>query len=228
MQNCTTSCPCGWGSQFAGYFNSYVTVKNNAAGGRSIQTWMYEPNVSTTMGTNGECVTVETNSTRWATTLSSIKAGDYLFIQFGINDGSSTCNRHVGTARYQTLMTRMAKAALDKGAHPILLTAVSAISCSGSTAKATRGFLTETRAAATALGIPIIDLHQLSINLYNTLGLCPLPAGNSDVSATTGGAVGAFFCDDHTHFDKGGALQIAGLVANALKTQGIPLAAYLK
>ena len=26
-----------------------------------------------------------------------MKAGDYLFIQFGINDGDSACPRHVGT-----------------------------------------------------------------------------------------------------------------------------------
>jgi hypothetical protein len=176
MQNCSSSCPCGWGSQFAKYFSSYVTVKNNAVGGR----------------------------------------------------GATTCARHVGTARYQTLMTRMAKAALDKGAQPILLTAVSAISCSGSTAKATRGFLTETKVAAQALGIPVIDLHQLSINLYNSLKFCPLPSGNWDISATTGGAVGTFFCDAHTHFDTTGAYQIAGVVANALKTQDIALASYLK
>jgi lysophospholipase L1-like esterase len=40
--------------------------------------------------------------------------------------------------------------------------------------------------------------------------------------------VGAFFCNDHTHFEAYGAQQIAKLVAGALRTQGIPLAAYLK
>ncbi|MGC4064244.1 MAG: GDSL-type esterase/lipase family protein [Polyangiaceae bacterium] len=223
-----STCPYGWGGKFASYFNTSVTVKNNAAGGRSIQTWMYEPNVSTTMGSNGECVVTETNSARWATTLSGMKAGDYLFIQFGINDGSATCDRHVGSARYQALMTRMAQAALDRGAHPIVLTAVGMIKCSGSTAVASRGFLTETKAVATALKIPVIDLHQLSTALYNTLKFCPLPAGNTDISATTGGAVGAFFCDDHTHFDQTGATQIAAVVAKALRDQSIPLAAYLK
>jgi lysophospholipase L1-like esterase len=189
---------------------------------------MFEPNVKTTMGSNGECVVTETNSARWAETLAGMKAGDYLFIQFGINDGSATCDRHVGSARYQALMTRMAQAALDRGAHPVLLTAVGMIKCSGSTAVASRGFLTETRAAGTALKVPVIDLHQLSTALYNTLKFCPLPAGNSDISASTGGAVGAFFCNDHTHFDKSGALQIAGVVAKALRDQSVPLAAYLK
>lgn len=48
-----------------------------------------------------------------------------------------------------------------------------------------------------------------------------------DVSASTTGAVGTFFCADHTHFDTTGATQIAGLVAGALKSQNIPLAKYL-
>jgi hypothetical protein len=55
MQPCTTACPCGWGSQFQPYFSSNAAVVNSAAGGRSIQTWLYDPNVSTTMA-NGECV----------------------------------------------------------------------------------------------------------------------------------------------------------------------------
>jgi lysophospholipase L1-like esterase len=55
---------------------------------------------------------------------------------------------------------------------------------------------------------------------------CPIPGG--DVSATTTGPVGDFFCDDHTHFSATGAPQIAALVAGALRTQGFALAAYLK
>lgn len=58
--------------------------------------------------------------------------------------------------------------------------------------------------------------------MYNQLGLCP-----NDANYSTG-KVGEFFCDDHTHFDKPGAKQIAQVMAKALKTQGLPLASYLK
>jgi hypothetical protein len=53
MQPCTTACPCGWGSQFQPLFNSNVTVVNSGVGGRSIQTWLYDPNVTTTMDSTG-------------------------------------------------------------------------------------------------------------------------------------------------------------------------------
>jgi lysophospholipase L1-like esterase len=225
MMNANT-CPIGWGSQFAPYFNTNVTVNNSAVGGRSIQTWLYEGNVTSTIGSSGECTLSSTAySTRWTAMLdatSGMKAGDYLIIQFGINDGDTTCPRHVGTARFKELLGVMVAAAKARGANPILITPVAAITCSGSTAVGNRGFVTETKAAATAAGVPVIDLHAKSVALYNTLKLCP---NDGDYST---GAVGAFFCADHTHFEAAGAQQIAGLIAAALKEQSIPLSAYLK
>jgi lysophospholipase L1-like esterase len=226
MMNSSGACPVGWGSQFGPYFASNVTIANSAVGGRSIQTWLYDPNVTTTKNAAGECiVSPNTYSTRWQAMLNAttgMKAGDYLFIQFGINDGTSACPRHVGPARYQELLGVMAKAALARGAHPILVTPVAAITCSGSVATPNRGFVSQTMAAGSANGVPVIDLHKLSYTLYNTLQFCP---NNGDY---TSGKVGAFFCNDHTHFEAAGAQQIAGLIAKALRDQGIALAAYLK
>ncbi|MDX3128766.1 GDSL-type esterase/lipase family protein [Streptomyces europaeiscabiei] len=219
-------CPDGWGSQFGALFNGDVTVKNQAVGGRSIQTWLYEGNVSGTKGSDGECrLTSSTYSSRWQAMLNAstgMKAGDYLFIQFGINDSSSTCPRHVGPARYQQLMTAMAQAAHARGAHPVLLTPVAAITCSGSTATKNRGLVNQTFAAGSATRAPVVDLQTLSVSLYNSLRFCP---NNDDYGS---GPVGAFFCNDHTHFESYGARQVATLVAGDVRRQNLPLAAYLK
>ncbi|GFJ96158.1 hypothetical protein [Phytohabitans rumicis] len=40
--------------------------------------------------------------------------------------------------------------------------------------------------------------------------------------------MGAFFCNDHTHFETAGAREIAGVVAGAIREQGIALRAYLR
>ncbi|NKE61843.1 hypothetical protein FXN61_35825 [Lentzea sp. PSKA42] len=104
----------------------------------------------------------------------------------------------------------------------MFLTPVSAIRCSGSSAVGTRGFLTETFDTGRASQVTVIDLHKLSYTLYNTLKLCP---NNGDY---TSGPVGAFFCNDHTHFEAAGARQIAGVVATALRDQRIPLSGHLK
>ena len=227
MQPCGSPCPCGWVSQFQAQFGSNVTVVNSGAGGRSIQTWLYDPNV-TTMMSGGECVVnPKTYSDRWQAMLDptkGMKPGDYLFIEFGINDGDATCNRHVGKALFQSFLTTMAQAAKERGAQPIFLTSTSAIICTGATVQPNRGFGPETKAAAMANGVPLIDLTQLSAALFTSLGLCPNDASYTSTSS----AVGKFFCDDHTHFEAAGAAQIAAVVSKALRDQSLGLAAYLK
>ena len=218
----------GWGDQFGSLFKSDVTVQNLSVAGRSIQTWLYEKNVSSTAGANGECtLTGTTYSANWNAMLDAntgMKKGDYLFIEFGINDGDGTCPRHVGTALFETYLTTMAKAASDRGAETIFLTSTSAIACNGSTAQANRGFGPQTKAAGAADGVPVIDMTVLTANLYTSLGLCP---NAGDYTSTTS-KLGLFFCNDHTHFEAAGALQIAQTAATALKNQGIGLASYLK
>jgi len=228
-----SSCPIGWGGQFKALFNTKVAVTNSAVGGRSVRTWLYD--VQDTKDSAGECNLGKdangnpTIQARWTAMLTGMKTGDYLFIQFGINDGDSTCPRHVGASAFKTSYGLLAQAAKDRGAQPIFVTPVSQIACSGSTvSKGTREpYVTATKEAGTQFGVPVIDLNLLSTTLYQSLGFCPIPGG-SDVSASTTGAVGTFFCDDHTHFDTPGAVQIAGLVAKALRDQNIGLAAYLK
>jgi len=217
----------GWGTQFASVFNSSVTVVNSSVAGRSIQTWLYDPNVTSTMDANGECiVNPKTYNPRWTAMLDAntgMKPGDYLFIEFGINDATTTCEagktRHVGSELFKTYLTTMAQAATDRGAQPIFLTSMSGLQCSGSTAQPNRAFGPETKAAGAADNVEVIDMTVISAALYTSLGLCPS-------SGVTSGASGAFFCNDTTHFEKAGALQIAQAVAKALKDQGIGLGAY--
>jgi lysophospholipase L1-like esterase len=216
----------GWGRELGQYLTTDATVANNAVGGRSIQTWLYESAVTSSMNSAGECVLSSTAyAARWQAMLNTstgMKAGDHLFIQFGINDGSATCPRHVGSARYRELLTTTVRAAQQRGAHPVLVTPVAALTCSGSTATPNRGFLTETFDVGSATGTPVIDLHKLSYTLYNSLRFCPF---NGDY---TSGPVGAFFADDHTHFEAAGAAQIAGLVTKAVRDQQLALTAYLR
>ena len=211
--SCSASgCPCGYGTQLDPLFNSNVTVVNNAVGGLTIQTWLYQ-GVSSTPDANGECAVTNTAfQSRWTNMLSganAMKAGDYLFISFGINDGDSSCPKHVGEAKYEADLDLMAKAAKNLGVEPILMPPVGAIGCStdGNTAINIRTpyFTTATNDAGAANNVPVIDLGALSVALYNSLGLCP---NSADYTSTTS-KVGQFFCQDHTHFQLAGAKQIA-------------------
>ena len=227
-----TTCPIGWGTQFQPLFNGNVTVANNAKAGTSIDSWLYTP--LSTSNAAGDCdLTLDASGkpvlqARWQSTLDGMKPGDFLLIEFGINDGGS-CPRYETDTGFKASLAMMAQAALDRGATPIFLTPTSSISCKGSTAQGTRGrFVTDTIDAGTQLGVAVVNVHQLTVDLYNANMFCPLADGATDVSATTGGAAGAFFCDDHTHFDMSGAVRIAQLVADGIRAQNLPLAAYLK
>jgi lysophospholipase L1-like esterase len=221
MQNCSGTGQCGWAAEFQQYFNANATISNQARGGRSIQTWIWgDPNVSKTAAdANGECQVIDTstysdNLTTMLDATKGMQPGDWVYVAFGINDATATCNRHVGKALFQSDLDFMAKTIRAKGANPIFGTSTSGQSCSGSTNVPNRGFGPETKAAGAADNVPVIDLTQLSVDLYNSLKLCP------------GGSSTFWF--DGTHFKTEGATQVAGVVAKALKDQGIGLAAYLK
>ena len=220
------SCPIGWGGKFQPHFNSHATVVNNAISGTSINDWLYS--VSTTLGADGECVLNNTTfQPGWTAMLNGMKTGDYLLIQFGINDTDPTCPKHESTDKFMADLGMMAQSARDRGTNPIFLSSVSSIACTGSSAIPTRGrFAAAARQAAVTYNVPLIDLEALSVTLYTSLGFCPLPG--PDVAATyESGAIGAFFCEDHTHFESAGAVQIANLVAQSIKDQSLGLASYL-
>jgi lysophospholipase L1-like esterase len=143
MANGGSACPIGYGGQLQQFFDSRVTVANRARGGRSVNNWLF--NVLSTSGSNGDCdITKDANgnptvTADWQEMLNGMKAGDYLIVSFGINDGTSACPRHTSQATFIADLALMAQAAKARGANPIFMTPVSSISCSGSTAVGTRG-----------------------------------------------------------------------------------------
>ena len=90
-------------------------------------------------------------------------------------------------------------------------------------ARQTGVFNDATIAAGTTYDAAVIDMNQLTAALYTNLGLCP---NDADYTSTTS-PVGQFFCNDYIHYESAGAVQIAGVFVDALRTQGIPLASYL-
>ena len=104
----------GWGTPIAEYFDaSKVTVKNVGHAGQSSMTYY-----------NGD----------WPKVISQVKAGDYVLIVFGINDGTTPPGTGEETRQatmrgktydahtYGWYMAKMARDVLEKQAHPVLLT----------------------------------------------------------------------------------------------------------
>jgi len=150
----------GWGQVIGNYFKpGTVTILNNAVGGRSSRSFV----------TKGQ----------WATTSSALKAGDYLFIQFGHNDRDFTdTTRYTDTATYKQYLGMYITQARAKGVHPVLVTPMNMNTWTDTTKRTVREVFTEGannyRAAMIHVGdslhVPVLDLEKKSTLLMDTLG----------------------------------------------------------
>lgn len=191
----------GWGEYLQGHFSSSIKVKNCAINGRSTKSFLSE----------GRLEAVERE----------IRAGDYLFIQFGHNDGKrEDPARYADPIReYPDNLSRFIESARSRGAIPVLLTSVSR-----------RKFLPDgtldplavaeypevMRQVARTTGTILLDIYAASQHLYSRVGekasrrlLMHLPPG-SHPNYPDG-------IQDDTHFSEEGACQIAELVVAEIR-----------
>lgn len=203
----------GWGCYLPEYFTDGVTVANHAIAGRSSKKFYDEG--------------------RFQAITDSLKAGDYVMIQFAINDaGKSNADRYApvggsvdnpAEGTYEWYMTSFIKDTMAKGATPILMSCtLSAKSYANGKFSASYGDYTNTcKSLAAKYNVPFIDCNSIMVNHYNSVGY------DTAVSYHMAGAVSG--STDYTHFNEGGAKVIAGLVAQAVKDQKIDgLSDYVK
>ncbi len=198
----------GWGWAMPEHAAPGVQVCNHAISGRSSRSFYDEG--------------------RFAPVCDALQPGDLLLIQFGHNDEKDDPARHTDAdSSYQDFLRLYCRAALDKGALPVLVTPVSRRAYSGT-------FLLYSHAAypyaaklvARELGIPCLDLEMASRRLFLSLGMEETarlfvhiePGENPDYPNGH---------DDCTHFNAQGARAMAGLVADMMR-QEPRLLPYLK
>lgn len=143
----------GWCQAFPAFVDQNVEIKNRAVNGRSTKSFIVEG--------------------RWKAVLDSLKAGDYVFIQFGHNDQKiqdSTRYTEPFTA-YRENLERFVRETRDRAAIPILFTPIVR-------RKFKDGFLVDThgdyplvvRQLAANLKVPLIDLQLLTAGAVTALG----------------------------------------------------------
>jgi lysophospholipase L1-like esterase len=148
----------------------------------------------------------------WGGITSHWRAGDYVIVQFGHNDKSAT------DAQVQTNLEKYVAAAKAAKVTPILVSPPARVQFGGGSKDGSQTGLHAASAAgaAKAGGVAYIDLTSLSTAWYNTLG--------SQSAALKYHANDS----DATHTNLVGAAKLASLVANAIKSQNLPLAKYLR
>ena len=200
----------GWGYYLQNYFTDNVTVSNHAMSGRSSKSF-YD---------NGRLDTI----------LGQIKAGDYLLIDFGINDGDSSKSERYAPVKgnvdnpvegsFEYYMTFYIKGALDKGATPILMSPTLSIkNQSMPFSVGYRNIDSACKMLASKYKIPYFDLGQAMTNDFNKRDY------NTVKNYYLGGATGS---TDYTHFTETGADVVARIVANGIKGLNINLSQSVK
>ena len=201
----------GWGEMFQPYFDGgKVVIENHAQNGRSTRTFISE--------------------NRWQTIAGKLKKGDYVFIQFGHNDGAENKpERYTSPEDYRKNLVRFISDARAKKAFPVLLTPVMRRKFDASSAFVDQhGVYPDiVRDVAKEYKVALIDMHRTSEKLLvkhgveesKKLFLQLQPGENPNYP---NGA------SDNTHFNSKGATEMARLAVAAIKEQKIGLRKYLK
>ena len=162
---------------------------------------------------------------RWQTIEDGMKKGDYVMIQFAINDaGKSNADRYAPVCgnvdnpsggSYEWYMTQFINGTLSKGGTPVLVTTVIGMNAysNGRFNNSYTDYCNACKQLSAKYRIPCIDLNSIMVNHYNSVGY------NTALSYHMKGAVEG--STDGTHFCEKGANVVAGLVAKAVKDQQI-------
>ena len=190
---------CGWGQMLPRFFAPDVVVANHAESGRALYSFRYEK--------------------RLDKILSVIRPGDYLFIQFGHNDQKNKKEGAGPFTTYKADLEDYISKVREQGGIPVLVTPMERLRWKdGKLNETLTEFAEAVKRVGEEQGVPVIDLHAMSLLFYAALG--------EDDSAT------AFAVNngklDRTHHSNYGAYELARCIVESIKVQVPELRKYLR
>lgn len=193
----------GWGQVFPRYFNDNVEIINLAKGGRSTRSF--------------------TEEGRWDDLISQTGEGDYVFIQFGHNDGAKDKpERYTTPDDYRKFLTKFVTETRDKGAIPILLTPVMRrnFDDEGRFFDTHGPYPAIVKEVAGKMKVMMIDFQEKSKHVIINHGV----EGSRVIFMNV--APGEHICcpdgrRDNTHFSEYGAMQMSAEIIKGIKEQNI-------
>ena len=194
----------GWGEKFEQFFDSTIEVCNYARNGRSTRTFIEEG--------------------RWDSVTTTMKTGDYVFIQFAHNDEVPTKKSYTTPENFKANLKRFIIETRVKEATPILLTPV----CRRRFDEEDNFFDTHgkysalVRQAAEETSASFIDMHTISMSILVQYGKEEstklfLHCAEGECPNYPKGII------DDTHFSDLGATVMAESLAKAIAGSELPL-----
>lgn len=196
----------GWGQVLDYYLPDDVEVLNLAVNGRSTKSYIDEG--------------------RWAALMDEVGAGDIVLISFGHNDSRDDAPERYAAPEgaYRENLIRFASDVQGAGGEPVILSSAARRLWEGPAMVETHGLYRQNAFnAAIAAGVDYIDLAQLSLNYFETLGRV---ATKDDFLWLTAEEVAERLpayverypdgIEDNTHFTETGACGVARIIAERL------------
>lgn len=192
----------GWGQVIGDYFTGGLTVENRSMGGRSSKSF--------------------DNDGRLDKILSEICPGDYLLIQFGINDGAvDKPERYISVEDYKKLISeKYIGEARKRGAIPILLTATAASwwdEENGNFMESRQDYAVPTKEIAEETETLLIDVNKIATEDYNNNRTKDEVFSMYFICEPLESTAYPEGTDDHTHLKEKGARVQAGYIVNELR-----------
>jgi len=190
-----------WGMQFPRWFKPPVVIANYAESGESAASFFGE--------------------LRWPKLMSEVHEGDYILIQFGIND------RTLSNAQVHQYFERFISEARAKGAIPVLVTSQNLRSGfwgpDGKGQQTLGGYPYAMWEVATQQKTGYIDLNVMSTSLYEAFGQARMPELFTPHAATATAPASR----DSTHHSDFGSYELAKCVVQACIDSKLPFAQYV-
>jgi uncharacterized repeat protein (TIGR02543 family) len=196
----------GWGQQLHFFFNSAnVVVSNRAVGGTSSKSFY---------------------DNQWPAVRNSLKAGDFVFIQFGINDAKKDdpARFTMPFTTFKDFLTKFVNETKAKGAFPVLVSTQNRNAWTGSNPDtiypAYHDYPVATRQLAGEIHVPLVDLDQRCKALLESVGkdystnFIYLHADSGEYPRFPNGNA------DDVHFKEMGAIEMAKLVVAGIRALG--------
>jgi lysophospholipase L1-like esterase len=198
-----------WGQMITRFFNEDVSVANYAESGERADTFIA--------------------AGRLKKLLTQMKAGDYIFMEFGHNDQKLKGPGKGAYYSFATCLKTFVDEARAKGANPIFVTPTQRRSFNdeGKIVNTHEDYPDAMRWVAQREGVPVIELNEMTRTLYEALGV------EGSKSAFVHYPAGSYPGQDkpladNTHFNPYGAYQIAKCILLGLQQNDIALKQYIR
>ena len=194
-----------WGQMLPRFFLPGVVIANHAESGETTRAFVGEK--------------------RLAKIMTTMKPGDYLFIQFAHNDMKPNA---VPLEDYKKLLIDYIAQTRAKGATPVLVTPMNrrTFDADGKITNSFGAYPDAVREVAAAQKVALIDLNAMSKTLFETMGPEGTLKAFMHFPADSFPGQTAAISDD-THFNSYGAYELARCIVHGIREDRLPIAKFL-